>query len=323
MKLTDKIKKYVNYAGSALAIISCVFIVLTFLKIDLSKLASIPLNRIITTVLLGSILYGLFFNLLSVSWILCLRLFSESAYKVPFENLIYVYNKSNLLKYLPGNVFEFVGRNVFGSKYKIEHKHLILSSLLETIFIILISLGLGVVISEQVSIVLIKKITPIVKIPYLNYEVLSWLALFGFIFTITLVLFYLKVFFHKDKSTFKFSHSILSLILILTLLILVFCNLSFTLSLVFSNLFDLSIGYSDFKIIFSCFCLSWLVGFLTPGAPGGLGVKDISMFFLLSQFYPSELSLVATIIHRIISILGDVIAFGLIFVLKQKVKDHS
>lgn len=59
--------------------------------------------------------------------------------------------------------------------------------------------------------------------------------------------------------------------------------------------------------LFTAFSFAWLLGLIVPGAPGGLGVFEVTAYSLLndSQF-PTEITAVA--LYRLISILAEAIA---------------
>lgn len=59
----------------------------------------------------------------------------------------------------------------------------------------------------------------------------------------------------------------------------------------------------------SVFALAWIIGLVTPGAPGGLGVRDTILTLGLTPFIGTPAALSAALLHRAISIAGDVICF--------------
>jgi uncharacterized membrane protein YbhN (UPF0104 family) len=63
-----------------------------------------------------------------------------------------------------------------------------------------------------------------------------------------------------------------------------------------------------FLLIGGCLA-SYFIGFITPGTPGGIGVREAAMLLLLSPFFPSDIILLAAVIQRVIMIVGDVVAF--------------
>jgi len=61
--------------------------------------------------------------------------------------------------------------------------------------------------------------------------------------------------------------------------------------------------------IVGLYLLSWLVGFLTPGAPSGLGIREFILLMFMGNVLNPEILLSAIIMHRALQIVGDVIAF--------------
>ena len=58
--------------------------------------------------------------------------------------------------------------------------------------------------------------------------------------------------------------------------------------------------------ITSLFALSWVIGFLTPWAPSGLGIREGLLYWLLQSFVTAPLAMVAAVATRLITILEDV-----------------
>ena len=64
---------------------------------------------------------------------------------------------------------------------------------------------------------------------------------------------------------------------------------------------------------------AWFVGFITPGAPGGIGVREAAMNFLLSGAAPSWALAAAGVLTRVAQILGELLAnAGLLLVIWRK-----
>jgi len=68
--------------------------------------------------------------------------------------------------------------------------------------------------------------------------------------------------------------------------------------------------------IIGLYLLAWLAGFLAPGAPSGLGIREAVMMMFLTGLVYDDILLAALIIHRVVTMVGDVFAYfiGLIFV---------
>lgn len=55
--------------------------------------------------------------------------------------------------------------------------------------------------------------------------------------------------------------------------------------------------------------VAWLVGYLTPGAPGGIGTREATLIALLSFLNQEDTVLIATAMFRVVTTLGDVLLF--------------
>lgn len=59
------------------------------------------------------------------------------------------------------------------------------------------------------------------------------------------------------------------------------------------------------------YLFSWVIGFITPGAPGGIGVREAVMVLTCSTFLDTNTIMLYAVTMRIISTFGDVLAFFL------------
>src|SRR3546814_9620714 len=64
-------------------------------------------------------------------------------------------------------------------------------------------------------------------------------------------------------------------------------------------------------LITSAFALSWVLGFLAPGAPAGLGAREGIMLLLLHGSAPAEALLIFVLLARVVTVLGDGLCFGI------------
>ena len=58
------------------------------------------------------------------------------------------------------------------------------------------------------------------------------------------------------------------------------------------------------------FAIAWVAGFLMPGAPGGIGVRDSILVLGLAASVGDGTGLTIALLHRGVSVLGDVVVFG-------------
>ena len=62
----------------------------------------------------------------------------------------------------------------------------------------------------------------------------------------------------------------------------------------------------DGWLLLAAFSLAWIIGFATPGAPGGIGVREAVMLLLLSEAYAPADASAAVLAIRVATTLGDV-----------------
>jgi glycosyltransferase 2 family protein len=72
-----------------------------------------------------------------------------------------------------------------------------------------------------------------------------------------------------------------------------------------------SVSVSQLPLLISGFSVAWLLGLILPGAPGGLGVFEATALALLDNTFSTGLILSAVAVYRVISILAEVGGAGL------------
>lgn len=87
------------------------------------------------------------------------------------------------------------------------------------------------------------------------------------------------------------------------------CLLNGVALLVLLGFFRFPTGY-DFIAITCAYSIAWVVGYLLPGAPGGLGVREAAFVYLLGQAYDADTLLAVSVLARISSVLADLLAFA-------------
>lgn len=82
-----------------------------------------------------------------------------------------------------------------------------------------------------------------------------------------------------------------------------------------------SVTWSQMPQLISAFSFAWLFGLVVPGAPGGLGVFEVTAFSLLDNAqFPAQI--VAVGCYRLVSVLAEAFAAGVCFQ-KGIIKDKS
>ncbi len=71
------------------------------------------------------------------------------------------------------------------------------------------------------------------------------------------------------------------------------------------------------------FAIAWVAGYLTPGAPGGLGVREAMMVLLLPPVVGSGVAVGLGITLRIATTLGDAVAFAIGMAIRHRLNRPS
>jgi len=98
--------------------------------------------------------------------------------------------------------------------------------------------------------------------------------------------------------------------MILLLYILIFCVNGIMFFLLLNEL-DGTVNYSMLVPVIGIYTCSWLIGFVTPGAPAGIGIREVFLVTLLTSITDEALIITTVVIFRIVSILGDVLGFSI------------
>jgi uncharacterized membrane protein YbhN (UPF0104 family) len=202
---------------------------------------------------------------------------------LPFS--IAVNGLAQMAKYLPGNVLHLVGR-FFLIKQHTDAKVAFFFSIYEVLLLCLSGCSLG-----------------LLYVHYMQPE--DWslpaLALLSLLCLATgiVVLF----------RTRLLKVSVTDLTAIVLLYFLSYLCYGHAFSVLFSLVFDLrSAGSLLCSVLFA---LAFIVGYVTPGASGGLGVREFAFMVLAQPLMDSTLAVAVVVLFRVFSVAGDLV-FALI-----------
>ena len=250
--------------------------------------------ELLITVFVCSIIYGLSEFLLSFAW---RRLLIWCGHKEISANICNrIYGKSQIAKYIPGNVFHVVGRHILGSQAGIRHVVLAGATVYEILGLLSISIligfggmiifGLGNIYFSLYQIILIFFTTLVITsltialVPYL-------MSLRGFILP------YKGIgdsFLNISKVYLFYFIFFLIAGLLLVVIVNIFLDINFIIT-------------AKLVVIFS---IAWIAGFIIPGAPGGIGVREAVIIFFITPIIGEAQSIAVAIALRFVTLLGDV-----------------
>jgi hypothetical protein len=77
---------------------------------------------------------------------------------------------------------------------------------------------------------------------------------------------------------------------------------------------------SNIWILSGLYSIAWVIGFITPGAPAGLGVRETIFLTALRPIYGEGAALGLTIAMRVLTAAGDALIFAVGLVLRRRIK---
>jgi len=295
--------RIVKYVGYIITIVAFIFLGKTLMSMNLDiKHIKNPLSAIVLGIVLSIAYVGIVY-ISSYAWKSTLEFIYKG--KISFNQIANVYAKSNIGKYLPGNVMQFAGRNILAGKLGFKQLDITFCSLIEIIMLLFTDCILSLIFAmksfKQVLKDVFYKIHP--SIVYGSLIVIFLLII------VAIWILVKKIGIIKNYEQF-FTRSFLMLLCKL------FCIYSVTLIIpgiflvmIFKLVLGVSISLQISMIIISAYTILWVLGYLVPGAPGGIGVRESMLIVMLGSLFTNNIVLLAAIFLRITSILGDLIAF--------------
>jgi len=281
------VKKSLNYTGSLFAFAGIFFVVFRLQHYS-TQLDYEKLNTTTWYVIFGSVLiYSAVNFMLGCTWKYLLMFFGIT---VTWCWALRTYGISQLAKYVPGNIFHFAGRQSLGLAAGLPGWPLAKSAIWE-IGLIAFSGGLF-------GVLLFPLLFPSISVSIA-------LGLFTAIFAVALLT--MKYYFSVN-----FIKAFVCNLFFLTISGMIFVGLLFQIS-------EVSVRCSMLIPLCGAYVIAWLAGLLTPGAPAGVGVRELVLLFLLKGIVDEKDLLLIIVSGRFVTVVGDV----LFFILALLIKDRS
>lgn len=292
------IKKWVKPLGTLLMIASIVFIISRIAKLDIDFTLFFSARSLMIFITV-TLFYAFAVFILANCWRVILTFIAKKETDKRQVNSIFI--RSNLFKYLPGNVMHLVGRNLLGSELKIPQRNIAAATFTEIIFMCVVSFILAILTGWQTLPELIR--TGINKVNGALIAAAAIMLAVTIIFVFAALKKKLKGYFTfaAFKAVLKCCAGYAAFFLILALSFICLLPLDFT------TLCILKIA--------SAVIISWLAGFIIIGAPGGIGIREAVLLFVLNGSYGETEILYAAILQRFAMILGEVIIFVIVIIL--------
>ncbi|MBD1869719.1 flippase-like domain-containing protein [Cyanobacteria bacterium FACHB-471] len=254
--------------------------------------------------------------ILSLAWSLLIR--GGNVYLTVRQAYV-IMAQSQIGRYLPGNIWHYAGRVALGRRYGVSAEATLLSTSMETVMIF----GMGLIISVA-GLLFSEQFFPDVRIDFYTRNLAAPIALVIAVFAviglaITAVFVVAKPVWTSAKNWIKerLPYIHVGRIGVSGLLyISIFLIFGSVIWLLLNLIWRVEAGISWYQFVWS-FSIAWVAGFVTPGAPGGIGVREAILVTLYSPVLGEGLALGLSLMLRVLTSLGDLVAFGLAYYLSQ------
>ena len=314
-------KKVIKAMGTGVTVFSVFFLIRKLCSFNLKA------EQILETVRLGylmllSLLFAVHMVILGVPW-KCITEY-VSGIKIPYPLVAFVVCKANLYKYLPGNVFQYVGRNEMAVRQNISHGKVALSTFGD-ILMNLVSVAL-------LSMMLCRSGLRDIWL-YYNLEQHLWVLCLGGGILILLAAaagiigirtrgkkgYGRELLFGKKVMKEIVPRGMFCMAYYFFLGIYTGLMFYFIVAVVLGE----NVSVSQVPLLMGGYLFGWAVGFVIPGAPGGIGVREAVTVVILSASFEQKIILEAILLYRFVNVLGDIGGFlmaDIIYTLSAKIQ---
>ncbi|QIK14284.1 hypothetical protein G7090_13260 [Leclercia sp. 29361] len=270
----SKLSKVLNIAGSVIALLSVLFVVHRITAYWTQVPADTFTLKLLLLILILAGIYGAANLILASAWRL-LMLGLEQAISSRMANRIY--GLTQLAKYVPGNIFQFAGRQFLAMSYGFSGKAIAKTTFLELLLLVLTG-----------------AFFVLWMLPLL-YPAFS--IIYGFILFFAIAALIMLGLIWQEKGNF---------INVVARYFLFLCiSGGVFLCVLYSIIDNGNITPALVLPLIGAYIISWLAGLVTPGSPAGVGVREFLLILLLKPFFAEVDIVLAVILSRITTVIGD------------------
>lgn len=260
----------------------------------------LPLS-ILSIITPGVAVYTLSFILIGTAWHHMLKRLRP---ETPFQVSYWVFSRSYVGKYLPGNFLHYAGRQLLGRMCHLPHDLLMAASTCEIFFQIFTSAAIALVGSA---------VLPMKT----DYRLLLFIVPAMLLLSSILILYsrpFRKRF--SDRSS-RLSYFVrfrqigqvqFFMIPVLTYSFHMVC-VGLLISYIASRLGAYNFKLADVIQYTVIYTIAWTLGFVTPGAPGGIGVREALLTAQMSPLVGASNAVLMALCLRFAAITGDIVLF--------------
>jgi uncharacterized membrane protein YbhN (UPF0104 family) len=299
-------KPMLRWAGTALAIVASIaFIGYVFSTLQVSDLKSHLSASTAIAIIASTLVYTLIIPISAVAWKLMLADMGRDTRFAPLATILFVTQAG---KYLPGNVGQHISRFGLAVMHGVPPPLLVASMTYEVVLLLVANLltasvcgaasqvGLQLLVQgheNRVWVVALGAAGALSALVVLSHHLPRWVAFLARRRAIDTNL--------PGPISFVTMSGVIALYVVAMLCV------GGAISVLAYALFPGM--HVDFALLTAAFTLAWAVGFVTPGAPAGLGVREALLLVLLAPTMGAANASLLSIALRVVTTLGDIVCF--------------
>lgn len=284
--MKTSLKNWLHILGSVLGLFGVVFVVIqlgTYSdQIDLSKFS----NKAWAQLSLLTVIYAAASSMLVKAWIQLLAHFGVAVDKTW---ALKAYGTAQIAKYVPGNIFHLAGRQALGMAAGLPGAQLAKSVFWELVLFASVGAFFGCLATAL-------QMTALP--PYIVVTAFCGLSL-ATVFTLDRLL----SLYVGRAFAWQFAFLIVS---------------SFVFVETLAIISGTSINLPLYIALCAGYIVAWLAGLVTPGAPAGVGIRELVLLFFLKGMVNESDLLLAVVLGRVVTVLGDSLFFAFAYFFPAK-----
>lgn len=284
-------------AGSVLAIASLFFIALLFWQERETLSAFRPGAAGFAVLALCAVVYAALGYLLAEAWRRLLLWAGER--QVQGGDTLSIYAKTQVAKYIPGNVAQFAGRQFIGREAGWSHVGLLLSTVFELVSLVFVAAVIATVATAAGARGIV------------DTQLLLLAAIFILAGLVVLPRFGPRALLQRwpEAAQRVAELKIRELWRVAALHALFFAVAGVILILVTQVVTGNSVPYQHWPAVIGLYAIAWIVATLTPGAPSGIGVRELVLVAGLAFMTSAGSAILIATLLRAVTVTGDLLFF--------------
>lgn len=314
-------KKAVKWVGNAVCAGSILFVLSAFLRMDVKTAMGGHAKLLVPACAAGVVCKTATVYLSACAWCLWLEFFSGR--RCRRIQTLCVYAKANIGKYLPGNVMHYVERNLFAGSLGLTQKQIAAASLLEAASLAsaasLIGICLAFAQMKSAVAALLSGRLFFSESPSASWNAgvlgkgayeaadapLVWPAAAVLVCVAAVAL--CRLFCLRGKKGKRLVQTLFGSVVLYAAVLGILGLVLVFLYWVWAGMPKCGLGQVLFMT--AAYSIAWVLGFLVPGAPGGIGVREMVLTVLLSPSVGRDAVVAVSILHRLVTVAGDFAAY--------------